>query len=70
MDFAAILDILNKAQQVASVLIEAGKSAAPAWDAVKNLFQDKETITPADIDAADKVLDDLLEEFNAELPPE
>ena len=70
MNFASILDLLNKAQQVASVLISAGQSAAPAWDAVKNLFKDKETITPADLSEADKVLDALLEEFNAELPPE
>jgi len=70
MNFANILDLISKAETVASVLIEAGKSAAPAWDAIKNLFKDKKTITPADIADADKVLDALLAEFNEELPPE
>ena len=70
MNFASILDLISKAETVAKVLIEAGQSAAPAWDAIKNLFKDKTKVTPADIADADKVLDALLEEFNADLPPE
>lgn len=70
MNFTAILDLITKAEQVAQALIEAGKTAAPAWDAIKSLFQAKETITQADIDAADATLDAQLEQFNLELPPE
>lgn len=69
MDFAAILDLIAKAETVASALISAGQNAAPAWQALKNLFAAKETITQADIDAADATLDSLLDQFNQELPP-
>lgn len=69
MDFAKILDLINKAETVAAALIAAGQNAAPAWAAIKNLFQAKETITQADMDAADVTLDTLLEQFNEPLPP-
>lgn len=69
MNLSAILDLITKAEQVASALIAAGQTAAPAWTALKNLFAAKETITQADIDAADATLDALLEQFNQELPP-
>lgn len=70
MDFASILALIGKAETVASALIAAGQNAAPAWAAIKNLFKDKDTITQADMDAADAILDGLLAGFNAELPPE
>jgi len=70
MNLANILDLISKAETVAGVLINAGKSAAPAWDAIKNLFKDKTKVTPADIADTDAVLDALLAEFNEPLPPE
>jgi len=70
MDFAKILDLINKAEQVASALIAAGQNAAPAWQAIKDLFKAKDTITQADMDAADATLDAMLADFNTELPPE
>lgn len=69
MDLAAILDLVTKGVSVASALITAGESAAPAFSALQNLFKDKTTITQADMDAADAALDELLDEFNLELPP-
>jgi hypothetical protein len=69
MDFTKILDLITKAENVASALIAAGQSAAPAWAAIKGLFKDKATITQADMDAADATLDALLDQFNADLPP-
>lgn len=69
MDIAAILAIVTKGVSVASALITAGQSAAPAFAALQNLFKAKETITQADMDAADAILDGLLDDFNLELPP-
>lgn len=68
MDFVAILGLITKAEQIASMLITAGQNAAPAWDAIKNLFKDKDAITQADMDAADAILDGLLADFNTDLP--
>lgn len=68
MDLSAILDIVTKGVSVASALISAGQSAAPAFTALENLFKAKETITQADMDAADSALDALLDDFNLELP--
>ena len=70
MDFAKILDLISKAEQVAAGLIAAGQNAAPAWQAIKDLFKAKDTITQADMDAADATLDAMLADFNTELPPE
>jgi hypothetical protein len=68
MDIAAILALVTKGISIASALIEAGQSAAPAFAAIENLFKAKETITQADMDAADSVLDGLLADFNLDLP--
>jgi hypothetical protein len=69
MDVAAILALVTKGVNVASALITAGQSAAPAFAALQNLFKGKATITPADIVATDETLDALLDDFNLELPP-
>lgn len=68
MDIAAILAIVTKAETVASLLIAAGQNAAPAWAAVKGLFKSKASLTQADYDAADAMLDAALDEFNLDLP--
>lgn len=70
MDFTKIVDLITKAENIASVLIAAGQNAAPAWAAIKGLFKDKAAITQADMDATDAILDGLLADFNADLPPE
>lgn len=70
MDLASILALVTKGVNIATALIAAGQSAAPAFAAVQSLFKNKDTITQADIDAADAVLDGLLADFNLDLPPE
>lgn len=69
MDIDAILALVTKGISVASALITAGQSAAPAFAALENLFKPKDTITQADLDAADVTLDTLLDQFNLDLPP-
>lgn len=68
MEIATILDLVTKGISVASALISAGQSAAPAFDAIANLFKAKETITQSDLDQTDAILDGLLEQFNLDLP--
>ena len=69
MDVAAILALVTKGISIANALITAGQSAAPAFAALQNLFKGKATITQADMDSTDAVLDALLDNFNLELPP-
>jgi hypothetical protein len=69
MDVAAILALVTKGISIANALITAGQSAAPAFAALQNLFKGKATITQADMDSTDAVLDALLDDFNLELPP-
>lgn len=68
MDITAIAALVLKGVNIASALIAAGQSAVPAFQALENLFKAKETITQADMDAADSILDGLLDDFNIELP--
>jgi hypothetical protein len=71
MDAAAILALVEKGISVASSLIVAGQSAAPAWAALTNLFNKKTgEITQADLDATEAVLDEQIAKFNAPLPPD
>lgn len=68
MDITAIAALVVKGVNIASALIAAGQSAAPAFQALENLFKSKETITQADMDATDSILDGLLNDFNSDLP--
>lgn len=68
MDITAIAALVVKGVNIASALIAAGQSAAPAFQALENLFKAKETITQADMDATDSILDGLLNDFNSDLP--
>ena len=70
MDAAAILALVTQGISIASALIAAGQSAAPAWTALQNLFNRTGTITQADLDKTEAVLDALIDEFDLELPPE
>ena len=70
MDAAAILVLVEKAIGIASSLIIAGQSAAPAYQALINLFNRSDAITQDDLDKTEAVLDALIDEFNIPLPPE
>jgi len=71
MDIASLLALVNKGITVATTLIQAGKDAAPAFAALKELVGNRTTApTQAEQEKVDKALDDLLDEFNLELPPE
>lgn len=71
MDPMLILSLIAKGVSVIELAIDAGKNAGTAITAVKNLIKGGQdgTLTDADIDAADKVFDDQLAEFNAPFPP-
>ncbi len=69
MDASAILALVEKGIGIASALIAAGQSAAPAWAALQNLFNRDTAITQADLDHTETVLDALIDEFNTPLPP-
>jgi len=70
MDIALILDLAMKGLSVANTLITVGKNAVPAIDAVKQLISGAQagTLTDADLDKTEAVLDALIEDFNAPLP--
>lgn len=68
MDALAIMNIVLKGISVAQALYSAGKDAAPAWNALAELFKGrKEPPTQAQMDAADVLLDKLMDDFNAEI---
>ena len=68
MDAAAILALVTQGISVASALIAAGQSAAPAWQALQNLFNQTATISQADLDKTEAVLDALIDQFDLPLP--
>ena len=70
MEIAAILALVMKGITVAEALIAAGKTAAPAFEAVKNLVAKHEagTVTQKDLDQTESILDSLIADFNEELP--
>lgn len=67
MNVALILGLVEKGLNVAQTLLESGKDAKPAFDALRNLFSDKKEITDQDLEATEKVLDELIAEFNEPL---
>ncbi len=70
MDIAAILLLVEKGITVISALISAGQSAAPAIEALLKLVGGAKagTVTQAEMDATDALLDQMLADFNADLP--
>ena len=70
MEAAAILALVEKGVTIATALIAAGQSAAPAYQAIVNLFNRETPIAQADLDKTEAVLDALIDQFNVELPPE
>ena len=70
MDAAAIFLLIEKGITVISTLIAAGQSAEPAIAALLKLIGGAKagTVTQAEMDATDALLDDQLAQFNADLP--
>lgn len=70
MDVSAILALVTQGISVASALIQAGQSAAPAFAALENLFKSRAVaITQADLDQTEAVLDALIDQFDIDIPP-
>ncbi len=70
MDVLAILALVEKGITIANLAIEAGKSAAPAFNALKALFASakvKGTVSNEDMLKTDAVLDGMLAEFNQDI---
>lgn len=70
MNIAAILAIISKGITVAETLIEAGQTAAPAFEALKNIIgsAEKGTVTDEQLTQTEALLDSLIDDFNADLP--
>lgn len=66
MDPLTIIALIGKGISVAEMLIDAGKSAAPAFTAVKNLISGAQsgTVTDADLTSTESMLDGLIDDFN------
>lgn len=71
MDIMAILLLVEKGVAVASTLIAAAQNAEPALQAIKDLITGAKTgtVTQADLDKTEAVLDALIDDFNTDLPP-
>lgn len=71
MDIVAILALVAKGISVAEALYTAGQEAAPAFNALKDLITgaQKGDISDADLAKTETVLDNLIDDFNIELPP-
>lgn len=70
MDILAILAIVEKGITVAQALLEAGQTAEPALEALKNLITGAKTgtVTDAELDQTETLLDQLISDFNLDLP--
>ena len=69
MEIAAILSLVMKGISVAEALYTAGQEAAPAFSALKDLVTGAQngTVTQADLDKTEALLDSLIEDFNTEI---
>lgn len=68
MDITAIFALIAKGISVATNLLEAGKAAAPALQALENLVKGAQAGTVTDQDLADTeaLLDGMIAEFNSD----
>lgn len=66
MDALAIFALIEKGVSIAEILIAAGKSAAPAFEVIKNLVTGAQagTITDEQLAQNEAVLDGLIGDFN------
>lgn len=71
MDILAILALVEKGITIGEALISAGKSAAPAFGAIKNLIAGAKAnggvVSDQEMANTDAVLDGMLAEFNQEI---
>lgn len=69
MDVGAILDLIVKGLGVISTLVEVGENAAPAIKVMTDLVTGAQTgtVTDEQLAATEKVLDDMISDFNAPL---
>lgn len=70
MDITAVLDLVSKGISVATALISAAQDAAPALQAISKVVSGAQagTVTQADLDATESVLDGMISDFNLDLP--
>lgn len=69
MDVAAIIALFGKGISVISALIQAGQDATPAIQALMKVFGGgKTSVTQAELDQTEAVLDALIDDFDVELP--
>lgn len=69
MDTAAIIALFGKGISVISALIQAGEDATPAIQALMKVFGGgKTSVTQAELDQTEAVLDALIDDFDVELP--
>lgn len=69
MNVATVLDLIQKGIQAAALLIEAGRSAQPALEAIAGLASGaaNEELSQEDMDQTSALLDRLIAEFNEPL---
>lgn len=69
MDYAAIFALVEKGLTVIGALMTAGQSAAPAISAISNLVNDAKTgtVTDADLDATETLLDSQIDQFDLDV---
>lgn len=72
MNIMAILALISKGITVVEIGLQLGKEVAPAIDALKNLVTGAQQgdVSEENIAATEELLDKLMADFNAELPPE
>lgn len=69
MDIAAILALVEKGMTIVSAIIAAGENAAPAIAAISSLVTGAKngTVTDAQLDATEKLLDDQIDQFDLDI---
>lgn len=70
MDPLTILAIVSKGLSVAETLWENRDLALSAIQSVKNIVENKDTVTADDLTEVEVNLDAMLDKFNSPLPPE
>lgn len=71
MNYAAIFELIAKGLSVAEALLEAGQQALPAIKAIQGLVDGSRKggeVTQAQLDEVEITLDEMINEFNLELP--
>jgi uncharacterized iron-regulated protein len=69
MDYVAILALVQKGLSVAMAIYEAGKDAAPAVKAIKDIITgvQEDSLTDAQVAETEAILDAMIAEFNLEM---